>query len=135
MSDCHPPARTYASLRLSRVVVPVRLGWSDAERASPQPVAVDLELRFATPPAACDTDRLADAVDYAALVGRVGALAASAEHRLIEHLARVLRDGLRSLLPEGTGLAVTVSKQPRLASLEGGASFRIGDWPGEVGGD
>jgi dihydroneopterin aldolase len=110
-------------------VIPVRLGWSDAERAAPQPVAVDLELRFTMAPAACGSDCLADTVDYAELVSRVGSLAAAGEHRLIEHLARAVREELRPLLPAGTGLAVTVSKRPRLASLEGEASFRIADWP------
>ena len=125
--DC-PEAPRDASLRLSRLVVPVRLGWTDAERAEPQPVAVDLEIRFAAPPAACRSDELAGTVDYGVLARCVAEVAAASEVRLVEFLGQALYDALCVRLPAGASLAVTVTKRPPLAGVEGSASFRLGDW-------
>ncbi len=122
------PSR-HASLRVSGIAVPARLGWSAAERATPQQAIVDVALRFQSLPGACRSDRLDDTVDYGPLVQRVVETAAAAEYRLLEHLAAALIAALRAMLPDGIGLAVRVTKQPPIASIQGGASFRIGDWP------
>lgn len=131
-----PPPREprdppFTSLRIASIGVPVRLGWSAAERAEPQPVMVDLDLRFRSPPAACGSDALGDTVDYGRLVERVVALGSSGEYRLIEHLGTVLYRALAEELPGGVTLAVTVTKRPPLPAVDGGAAFRIGAWPEE----
>lgn len=122
------PSR-HASLRVSGITVPVRLGWPAAERATPQQAIVDVTLRFQSLPGACRSDRLDDTVDYGPLVQRVVETAAAAEYRLLEHLAAALIAALQAMLPDGIGLAVRVTKQPPIPSIQGGASFRIGDWP------
>lgn len=125
--DPTPPR--HASLRITGIAVPVRLGWSTAERATPQQVIVDLALRFQSRPGACRSDRLDDTVDYGLLVQRIVDTAAAAEYRLLEHLAAALIGALQPTLPPGIALAVTVTKRPPIPSIQGGASFRIGDWP------
>ncbi len=123
------PADPYTSLRLAQIVVPVRIGWNSAERQRSQPVAIDLDIRFQEPPGACESDEVSGTIDYAELVERVTQLCEEAEFRLIERLASTLYHAIRARLPKTTGLAVTVTKRPPLAMVEGGASFRIGDWP------
>lgn len=122
------PSR-HASLRVSGIAVPVRLGWSAAERARPQQAIVDLALRFQSLPGACRSDRLDETVDYGLLVQRIVDTAAAAEYRLLEHLVAALIAALQPTLPPGIAVAVTVTKHPPIPSIQGGASFRIGDWP------
>jgi len=117
-----------ASLRVTRIVVPVHLGWEADERAATQPVEVELELRFDRPPAGCETDELAGTVDYGELVHRISELARSREFRLIEHLGSVLFDAVRQGLPRGCRLALTVAKWPPVEEVEGVAAFRLADW-------
>ena len=93
--------RPWTSLHLSGIAVPGRLGWEQPERTQPQPVTVDLVLRFPAPPRACATDELSDTVDYAALVHRIISRSATGEYRLLERLARVLHDAVREGLPRG----------------------------------
>ena len=123
-----PPTAPLASFRLSGIVVPVRLGWTAGERAEPQPVGVDLEIRFVEPPPACRTDDLADTVDYGALPRLVADVAAAGEVRLIERLCRAIYDAVRAQLPRHAGLDVSVTKRPPLPGVEGGAVFRLRDW-------
>ena len=118
----------HASLRVTRIVLPVHLGWEAHERSATQPVEVELELRFGRPPAACATDALTDAVDYGELVGRISELARAREYRLIEHLARTLFGAAREGLPDGCRLALTVAKWPPLKEVEGMAAFRLAEW-------
>lgn len=87
MSSSHPsPADT---LRLHELAVDCRLGVHDWERRSPQTVWIDLELAVDAARAA-SRDDVRDAVDYAALVERVRALAASRAFRLMETLAEAV---------------------------------------------
>jgi dihydroneopterin aldolase len=118
----------HASLRVTRIVLPVHLGWESEERSATQPVEVELELRFERPPRACATDDLQDAVDYGDLVQRLSGLARARAYRLIEHLGRALFDATREALPDRCRLALTVSKWPPLEEVEGVAAFRLAEW-------
>jgi len=113
-------------LRLNRLRISVRLGWTQHERSEPQLVEVDLALRFADRPGACRTDDITGTVNYAQLADQVRATGTSGEFRLIERLTAVLHEDLSALVPEGCRLAVRVSKDPRLDGVTGGASFAIG---------
>jgi FolB domain-containing protein len=88
----------------------VCLGWSDEERAQPQAVDLTIRIEFAAPPPACRTDVLADTVSYVDLIERAQAACGARPFRLIEHLAQTLAADLRSLLPAGAALELTVSK-------------------------
>ena len=117
-----------ASLRVTRVTIPVRLGWDVEERGRPQPVEIEVEVRFGEPPAACASDRLDQTVDYGALVERLHARATAGEYRLLEHLGTALYQAARVDLPAGVRVALTVAKRPPLDLVLGSASFRLADW-------
>jgi len=63
--------------------IAARIGVHDWEKLAPQPVKVDLEFGMASQ-LACHTDRLGDAVDYAAVVARLGELAVVRHYELVE---------------------------------------------------
>jgi dihydroneopterin aldolase len=88
--------------------VDTRIGVYDWEQHVSQPLMIDLE--FAAPsPAPFRSDRLADAVDYSAVVARIKAFAQEHPHRLVERFAEALADDLRQsfALPS---LTLTVAK-------------------------
>jgi len=62
-----------------------RIGVHDWEKVEPQPVVLDLEFDLGACKA-CSTDRLADTVDYAAVVDRVREIAMR-PHDLVEAMA------------------------------------------------
>ena len=107
----------------------VRLGCGAEERAFPQAVDLDVAIRFADPPAACESDKLEDTVCYADLVAVARARVAGHEFKLVEHLAHELLAALRPLTPPGTELWLRVTKlRPPVADLAGGVSFSLGDF-------
>ena len=120
-----------ATLRLDRLRASARLGWDEEERRAPQPVTIDLTLRFPSLPQAAESDDLKDTVDYAAIAAHLSALCGLGEYRLLEKLCRVLYDAVRTLVPPDAAVEVTVTKRPPLAGLEGGASFTISDTAGD----
>lgn len=64
---------------------PVKIGWSDAERAFPRILVLNLELD-ADFGAALESDDLADTVDYTEVISCVQSLCASRSWRLVEKL-------------------------------------------------
>jgi dihydroneopterin aldolase len=76
---------------ISDLRVSTRIGVYAWERELPQTVRLDIE--FAMPSAAAfASDDFADALDYAAVVSRVKALAADHPHRLLERFAQAIAD-------------------------------------------
>ncbi|MDQ3915685.1 MAG: dihydroneopterin aldolase [Actinomycetota bacterium] len=71
---------------ISGLRVETRVGWTDAERAQPQAVLVDLDVETDTG-AAATTDDLGDTVDYASVIAEVAEYVAAQETRLLERLA------------------------------------------------
>ena len=55
---------SHSELTIRGVSLPIRLGCSADERLNPQPVEIDLTIRFETPPRGMVTDRLEDTVSY-----------------------------------------------------------------------
>jgi len=109
------PASSGASLFIDGIVLPMRLGYGAGERAQEQAVRLDILLRFSEAPAACDTDRLADTLDYGSLVGELHAQLAGQTFHMLERVGRRAADILARKLPAGTGFRVSVSKgQPPL---------------------
>ena len=122
-------ASALSELRLHRLRLEVRLGWSEAERQVPQTVAFDVAVRFATPPKAHHSDELSESVCYAELSESLRELCTKQEFRLIEKLAGAAIAALRPKLPAQSRLQIRVTKErPPVEGLAGGASFLLGDW-------
>jgi len=118
-----------AMLELGGARLAVRLGCGTEERAQPQAVDLDLAVRFAEPPAACETDKLEDTVCYGELVELARAFVCGREFKLLERLARDLFAELRPLVPPGAELWLRVTKlRPPIAELARGVSFALGDF-------
>jgi dihydroneopterin aldolase len=120
-----------AILEFRRARLAVRLGCSDAERAVPQAVDLDLAIAFAAPPAACASDDLDDTVCYADLIELARSTVAGREFRLVEHLAHELFARLRPLAPADARLWLRVTKlAPPVEGLAGGVAFALGEFAG-----
>lgn len=76
-------------LTIHDLAVDCRIGVTDAERATPQPIRIDLELQIDAAKAAA-TDQVTDALNYAALVSEVKALAESRPFSLLETLSEAI---------------------------------------------
>jgi dihydroneopterin aldolase len=104
----------------------VRLGCGEPERARPQDVDLDVSIRFAALPAACESDELGDTVCYAKLIEQARELCTGREFRTVEHLAYAIARRLRSEIPPDARLEVRVIKlHPPIDELEGGVSFSL----------
>ncbi len=73
-------------LCLNGLVVPCRIGVTEAERAAPQRIGIDLELAIDAARAAAHDD-VREAIDYAAVVGVVSRHVQGQAHRLLETVA------------------------------------------------
>lgn len=76
---------------ISGLRVETRVGWSDEERAAPQPVLVDLDVEIDAA-ASARSDDLSDTVDYAAVISEVARYVAARDERLLERLASEVAD-------------------------------------------
>jgi dihydroneopterin aldolase len=107
----------------------VRLGCGADERAIPQAVDLDVAVRFAELPPACESDKLEDTVCYADLIEAARARVAGREFHLVERLAHELLAALRPLVPPGAELWLRVTKlRPPVSELAGGVAFSLGDF-------
>lgn len=107
------------TLRLNGLEVLCVIGERADERHRLQKLRVDVELSI--PPAAAETDRLSDTVDYAALTEAVRAALVAAKCQMIEHAAKVAFDVCRAECPASAGacpLRVTVTKAGAIPGLE-----------------
>ncbi|MDX6523975.1 MAG: 7,8-dihydroneopterin aldolase/epimerase/oxygenase [Gaiellales bacterium] len=82
-------------------------GVHDYERRDGQPFLID--VRLVGPPAAEQSDRLEDAIDYGAVSDRVVELAHGGPYNLLERLAAVIADDLRERFA-ASAVTVTVHK-------------------------
>ena len=118
---------SHPELTIKGISLPLRLGCSAEERLNPQPVEIDLTIRFETPPRAMVTDRLEDTVCYDALVGAIKEVISDREFSLIEHLANEIFISLRKIVESEHKLRVTVRKvSPPVPEITKGAEFTVG---------
>ena len=116
-------------LRFSGARMQVCLGCSTQERVTPQDVDLEVSIRFAELPTACETDDLKDTVSYSDLIDAARALCRDREFKLIERLGAELYARLRPELPGGAQLWLRVTKlHPPVEGLHDGVSFSLGDW-------
>lgn len=98
-----------ADLRVHGFHVRVRLGCTEAERAFPQVVRLDLRVRSRVE-AAVATDDVAHAVDYSRIAELIHARAAEGEWRLLETLAVDIGQRILPLSRAIEEVEVTVTK-------------------------
>jgi len=77
-------------LKLNGIYVDCVIGERADERCRLQRLRVDVELEV--PDRACETDDLADTVDYAALTERIRSALVAAQCRMIERAAKIVAD-------------------------------------------
>ena len=119
---------SHPELTIKGISLLLRLGCSAEERLNPQPVEIDLTIRFETPPRGMVTDRLEDTVCYDALVGAIKEVTSDREFSLIEHLANEILTSLRRIVESEHELRVTVRKvSPPVPEITKGAEFTVGD--------
>jgi dihydroneopterin aldolase len=115
-------------LTIRGISLPIRLGCSADERRNPQPVEIEVSIRFDGPPPGVVTDRLEDTVCYAVLVDAIKGTVADREFSLIEHLASEIFNSLRRMVESRHRLRVTVLKvAPPIPEVTKGAKFTVGD--------
>lgn len=116
-----------ARITLQQLELKVRLGFSEAERASLQPVWVTLDLTFSHPPKACSTDDLKDTICYDTLISNIKKNLAGREFRLLEYLAQEIVQIIKQESGNEMRILVSITKKPAIPDLLGGATFTYGD--------
>jgi len=99
-------------------------GVSDAERESPQPMAVDLELSLDTTLAAA-TDALTHAVDYCRVVERVIVVATGQHVHLLETMAEQMAYTILSEFPVAAVTLWVRKLQPPVTGIQGSTGVKI----------
>lgn len=102
-------------LRLNGIDVDCVIGERPDERTRLQTLRIDVELDIAD--RAAETDELSDTVDYASLASRVRSALASAQCRMIERAAKVVRDVCLAE-PKVRAAKVSVTKAGAVPHLE-----------------
>lgn len=105
----------------------VNLGWRLPERGQEQAVLLDLEIRFPTPPQACENDNLDDTVCYATLINHIRANLENKHYHLVEHLSADIYAMVKPKLPPQSRLLVNLTKYPKIGGLTGGVCFSYGE--------
>lgn len=103
--------------RIELLAIPIscRVGVPDEERATPQPLFVDLELFFDMTPAAA-TDNVAATVNYVEVCDTVDACLHGRDFKLIETIAVSLANAILTQFPRVDELSVRIRKPLALAN-------------------
>lgn len=116
----------YNQIKLNDLCLDVHLGWPEEERRHKQEISVSISLKFLSMPSSCETDDLQGTVCYAELIQGIAAHCEGKTYKLIEHLAYDIYQQIKSR--HAIDCRVSVSKQPPIKHLRGGAVFACGDW-------
>ena len=112
-------------IMLSGLVFEGRHGYRDEERATPQPIEVDVALAVDLR-AAGASDDLGPSVDYSAVTRQVGRIVEEQSFRLIEAIAQAIAEDLLATHPRIDEIEVRVHKpRIRLGDGAGGAAVEI----------
>ncbi len=101
-----------------------RIGVTEAERAVPQGLIVDLELELDLGPPGLSDD-LEDTIDYSKVTGDVARLIEDNEVLLLEHLAQKIADHLLTEPKLGRVTVVLGKERPPVPEEVDGVSVRI----------
>jgi dihydroneopterin aldolase len=125
----------FATLKLKDLILAVRLGCGEVERAQPQEVRVSVEFRFKKNITSIKSDNIDETVCYAKAAAAIREHCESREFKLIERLGFEIYEVMGRVLSESRSLhepvevAVTVHKvHPPVERLEGGSWFSYGDF-------
>lgn len=100
-------------------------GWYEHERQYGCQFSVDLKMEFDLK-AAGQSDRLGDSVDYSAVAGLICRIGQGESHRLIEHLAQAIVDGVLEQFPKIEAVELTLRKlHPPMAGAPKAVALRM----------
>jgi len=88
------PGQSMDAIFITDLRIETRIGAYDWEQHVRQPVLINIEIAMPHARAAASDD-LADALDYASVVGRIKALLADHPHHLLERLAEAIATLIR----------------------------------------
>lgn len=114
-------------LRIRGLELCLHLGWPENERSTEQVVLLDVDISYATPPNACETDKLEDTYCYADLTTAIREHLAGIRIHLIEHLAHEIHKTIKSRLHDSAKITVHITKHPKIRGLTKGVTFSYGD--------
>jgi len=101
----------YSELSIPGLRLWISLGCSAEERATPQPVDIDIKIQFAQELLGCSTDKLSDVVCYDTLVKQVINALQNRSFHLIEFLAAFIFAAVEKQLQKAEAIVeVTVTK-------------------------
>lgn len=104
-------------IRVSGLLVSMRIGVKEEERAQPRPIVIDLDIRTDTRLAG-KSDDLADTVDYSRIITRIVSVARK-EVQLLEHLAEEIAElVLNTPLVESVAVEVRKESPPVEADVD-----------------
>lgn len=109
---------------IHRLHLDARLGLCDWERATPQPITVDLEFQLPNG-LSCLTDRLEHTIDHRHIVERLRGFASNQHHDLVEALAENIAQLLQSEFAV-PWVNVSVTKQRPFPATEVGVTLERG---------
>jgi dihydroneopterin aldolase len=119
---------THCHLTINALELSIHLGWPTAERRALQRIFLDVEIRYPTPPKACQTDKLEDTVCYDSLIRTIKEKLNDRHFHLVEHLAKSIYDIIQTLLPTDANSRIRILKYPRIEGLTGGVHLSYGDF-------
>jgi FolB domain-containing protein len=116
-------------LRIDELILSVRLGCLEDERAKPQEVRLSAEFRFHEAPKGIWTDEINDTICYGKLSEALRKHAENREFRLIERLAQECYVILKEFAKGQAAAAVRIHKvKPPVEKLLGGSTYVCGDF-------
>lgn len=116
-----------SSMKLQGIELQIHLGWSEQERQKRQTISLQLDLYFPEPPAACETDNLADTLCYDHLINNLKNHIENRPFKLIEHLAKEIYKFTKKSTNSEIVIKVHVTKKPLIEALTQGVMFSYGD--------
>jgi len=120
-----PKPSSYLSIR--NLELNINLGWRLKERRQEQAVLLDIDIYFAKPPKATETDQLEDTICYATLIEAIRENLGEKKYKLVEHLSYDIYQFIKIRLPQKARVMVHVTKHPQIKRLSGGVCFHYGD--------
>lgn len=117
----------YSRLILKNLTLLIHIGCTTQEREQPQPVVLNLIIKFSKLPLACETDELANSICYRELTEAISAFCTSKQFNLLEHLGYQLYEFIKNKLSQNVSLWLSVEKTAPITNLQN-SMFSIGDW-------
>lgn len=111
-------------ISINRLRLEVVLGAYEEERCAPQTVFADIALE-AEADAACQSDALAETVDYGALARRIVAATGGRVFQLVESLAATIAETCLAVDTRVAAASVAVEKPSALPGLAASASVKV----------